>query len=159
MFRPSRKPEREMSKEFVESILDGADYGILSIITEDGYPYGVPMNFVYHNGYLYFHGAKRGLRYDSILNKESKACFTIVTKHLVLPKQYTTSFQSIIAFGKVSLVEEKAEKDDATQVFCDKFVGPHREEAKRRISAGLDYMALYKFEIEHITGKERPEHK
>ena len=155
MFKPLRKPEREMSKEFVEAILDGADYGVLFLLTEDGYPYGVPVNFVYHNNAIYFHGGKAGLKYTSALS-HPKACFTIVTKHLVLPKQYTTAYQSVIAFGTISFVEDK---DEATQVFCDKFVGPHKEEAKRRINAGLDYMALYKFEIEHITGKERPEHK
>lgn len=155
MFQPLRKPERQMSKEFVDAILDGADYGVLSLITEDGYPYGVPISFVHIDGSLYFHGGKAGLKYKSAL-ENPKACFTIVTKHLTLPKQYTVAYQSVIAFGKISFEEDK---DEITQIFCDKYTGPHKEEAKRRIQAGLDYMALYKFEIEHITGKERPEFK
>ena len=158
MFAPLRKKEREMSKEFVEAILDGADYGVLSLITEDGYPYGVPINFVYHNNAIYFHSGKLGYKYNCAKNN-NKACFTIVSKHLTLPKQYTTAYQSIIAFGRISEIEEGKEKDEATLVFCEKFVGPHKEEAHRRINNGLKHMALLKFEIEHITGKERPEHK
>ena len=158
MFAPLRKKEREMSKEFVEAILDGADYSVLSLVTEDGYPYGVPVNYVYHNNAIYIHSGRLGLKYETI-QKSTKACFTIVSKHLVLPKQYTTAYQSIIAFGTLSLIEEKVEKDEATLVFCEKYVGQHKEEAHRRINNGLAHMALIKFDIEHITGKERPEHK
>ena len=52
-----------MSKEFVEAILDGADYGILSLVGEDGYPYGVPINYVYYNNAIYLHSGKLGYKY------------------------------------------------------------------------------------------------
>ena len=66
MFRESRKPEKNLSEAEMKEILEVAEYGVLATIGDDGYPYGVPLNFVYDGKAVYFHGAKEGHKVDNL---------------------------------------------------------------------------------------------
>lgn len=62
MFRPMRRWKQQLSDEDCIAILKNEPRGILSVLGDDGYPYGIPMNHWYceADGKLYFHGAKTG---------------------------------------------------------------------------------------------------
>ena len=77
MFRELRKKEKQMNEEEMLAILNEGDYGIICLNTKEGYPYGVPVNYVYDQGKIYFHGGNKGLKYESVMENE-KASFTIV---------------------------------------------------------------------------------
>ena len=47
MFRPMRRKKQEIPKEECIRILTEEKRGVLSVIGDDGYPYGVPMNYYY----------------------------------------------------------------------------------------------------------------
>ncbi len=68
MFPKLRKKKRELSKEESVKVLIKGKEGILSTIGENGYPYGVAVNYVYHNGCIYFHCANNGYKLDNIKN-------------------------------------------------------------------------------------------
>ena len=69
-----------------------------------GYPYGVPLSYVYHNGKLYFHCAKAGHKLDAI-RREGKCSFCVIGQDQVVAEKYTTLFRSVIAFGQVRVLE------------------------------------------------------
>ena len=50
----------QLTEEEMISVLNKSKYGVLSTIGEDGFPYGVPVNFVYLDGKIYIHGRKIG---------------------------------------------------------------------------------------------------
>ena len=75
MFREMRRKDREISINDSREILTKACYGVLSTISENGYPYGVPVNYVFYNGYIYFHSAKEVHKIDNIKNN-SKVSIT-----------------------------------------------------------------------------------
>ena len=71
MFRDMRKQERKLTTQEAQQILSANQYGILSTVCEDGYPYGVPLSYSYLNGKIYFHGTSAGgLKDENITNCE-----------------------------------------------------------------------------------------
>ena len=77
MFRPVRKSKNALGEEVTKEILRSARRGVLAVNGDGGYPYAIPINYLYDEeaGKIYFHGAKAGHKADSI-NKCDKVCFT-----------------------------------------------------------------------------------
>ena len=105
-----RRKDRMLNEDQTLDILNRSEYGILSTIGVDNVPYGVPMNFVYEDGVIYFHCAKAvGYKVSNIIHN-SNACFTVVNDVCLQPKTFSTKYSSAIVFGKVSIVEDEDEK-------------------------------------------------
>lgn len=68
MFRPPRRIKQQLSQEECITVLKNEVRGVLSVLGDDNYPYGVPINFYYSQGEnkIYFHGSKEGHKTDSI---------------------------------------------------------------------------------------------
>ena len=68
MFRPMRRFKQQLPQEECISILKSEVRGILSVLGDDDYPYGVPLDFYYseEDDRIYFHGAGEGHKIDSI---------------------------------------------------------------------------------------------
>ncbi len=67
MFREMRRIHQQMPDEDAKEILKNADYGTLAVIGDGGYPYAVPLNYVYYNGKIYVHCAKKGIRLTQLI--------------------------------------------------------------------------------------------
>jgi len=93
MFRAMRRSDKQISPAQAEAILARAEYGTLATVNEDGYPYAVPMNFVYFGGNVYFHCALEGQKLDNIAN-EPRVCFSAVAESEIAPDKLTTRYQS-----------------------------------------------------------------
>ena len=63
-FREMRRKDRQVYDDMVSEILEKGEYGVISVSGENGYPYGVPVNYVYLNGNIYIHCAKTGHKLD-----------------------------------------------------------------------------------------------
>lgn len=153
MFRNMRRKDREVSSELAYEILRDAEYGVLSTIGDDGYPYGIPLSHVLINNTIYFHAAKTGYKVDNI-KRNQKGSYCAVRSTKVLPSEFATDYESVVVFGKVSEVFDK-EKEGALLALIDKYSKGFEKE-------GLDYIAksgkntsVFGIEIEHITGKVR----
>ena len=66
MFRKIRRKEKQLTAEECDKILTMAEYGALATMGTDGYPYAVPVNYVFHNGNSYFHCANVGRKLDNL---------------------------------------------------------------------------------------------
>ena len=60
MFRTMRRFKQQLPDAETEQILEEGKTGVLGVIGDDGYPYTVPMNYLYKDGKIVFHGAKQG---------------------------------------------------------------------------------------------------
>ncbi len=71
MFRKMRRFKQQISNDECIAVLKNTKRGVLSLIGDDGYPYGIPIDHWYceEDGKIYFHGAKEGHKIDAI-----KAC-------------------------------------------------------------------------------------
>lgn len=154
MFRPMRRANQALSAEECKSILERATSGVLALHGDDGYPYAVPVSFVYADGKLYFHGAEQGHRPDAV-RRDPKASFCIIDADEVQPEDYTTRFRSVILFGKIRILEDKPAKWAALELLTRKFAPQHSEE-RRQAQIELEYpgTCVMEFTIEHMTGKK-----
>lgn len=78
MFRDIRKKKNKMSAELTNKLLKETRIGILAVNGDEGYPYALPINFLYDEARqkIFFHGAKRGHKYDA-LKRSEKVCFSV----------------------------------------------------------------------------------
>ena len=103
-FREMRRKRQQLTKERCIEILKNATSGTLALLGDNGYPYAVPISFVYSNGKLFFHSALSGHKIDAIRNHD-KASFCVTERDDVQPEKFTTFFRSVIAFGKIHIIE------------------------------------------------------
>lgn len=84
-----RRNRQQLSDEESISILEKATSGTLALLGDNGYPYAVPISYVYSEGKLFFHSALSGHKIDAIRNCD-KTSFCVVDQDEVIPKKYTT---------------------------------------------------------------------
>ncbi|MEN3043000.1 MAG: pyridoxamine 5'-phosphate oxidase family protein, partial [Fervidobacterium sp.] len=112
-FPKMRRKDREASKQKAFEILSSAVYGTLSTFNGD-YPYGVPVNYVFCDDFIYIHSALEGHKLENI-KKFPNVCFTVVKYCKVLPDELSTAYESVIVFGKAHIVESEQEKREALE--------------------------------------------
>ncbi len=152
-FRSMRRKRQQLSEEKSIEILRKSTSGTLALLGDNGYPYAVPISYVYAEGKLYFHSALSGHKIDAIRNCD-KASFCVIDQDEVHPEKYTTYFRSVIAFGRIHIIEDEKEKLVTARLLGDRY-NPNQEEAlQKEIEKGLSRMVMIRFDIEHLTGKE-----
>lgn len=154
MFKEMRRKDRELSKEESIKILNKCEYGILSTIGEDGYPYGIPLNYAFENNKLYFHCfVKSGHKLDNFKFCD-KVSFTVVGDTKILPGEFSTDFESVIVFGKITEVTGE-EKINPLKLLIKKFSAGFEFEGHKYIETDLDKTGVYEIEIKHLSGKAK----
>lgn len=152
MDREMRRKEKAMTGEECMEVLETAEYGILSTVSADGTPYGVPMNFAAVNGALYFHCAPAGHRMDNILHNEA-VCFNAVDSVLLMPEKFNTQFRSVTVFGKVTVAEKEEEKRQGLVAIIKKLSPQHMEAGLEYIDSALAKVTVLRLDISKMTGK------
>ena len=152
-FREMRRKRQQLSDEESIGILQNATAGTLALLGDGGYPYAVPISYVYADGKLYFHSALSSHKVDAIRNCD-KASFCVIDKDDIQPEKYTTYFRSVIAFGRIHIIEDEQEKLETARLLGDRY-NPNQEEAlQKELEKGLSRMMMIRFDIEHLTGKQ-----
>lgn len=154
MFREMRRKRQALSMEEIADVLNKGTSGVLALSGDEGYPYAVPISYVYDGEKLYFHCAKSGHKLDAIQRNE-KASFCVIDQDHIVPEEYTTYFRSVIAFGKMRVLEDDGEKRAAIEKLAVKYA-PHDTSEGRNNAIDREWKPLCMLEmsIDHITGKE-----
>ena len=155
MFREMRRKDKLVDKNTGIELLKSCNYGILSVLGDDDYPYGLPINYAYKDGFIYMHGFVDGHKLDAIA-KHPKVCFTVVGDTEVLKKEVSTNFISVVAFGKaeVLLPPENEARQEAFVIIMDRFVPNEKERTTAYIKENEAEASVIKIKIEHMTCKE-----
>jgi hypothetical protein len=152
-FREMRRKRQQLSEEESIAILEKATAGTLALLGDDDYPYAVPISYVYHEGKLYFHSALAGHKVDAI-RKCDKASFCVIEQDDVQPKMYTTFFRSVIAFGRIHIIEDEQEKLETARMLGNRYNPNDDENLRQEMEKGFSRMLMIRLDIEHLTGKE-----
>ena len=89
MFREIRRNKKQiLSEDRAREILSSATSGVLSLMGDNGYTYGVPLSYTLKGNTLYFHCAKKGHKIDA-LQKHNKVSFTVIETDHIVPEEYT----------------------------------------------------------------------
>lgn len=155
MFHELRRQDRKMADNAVLELLTKGEYGTLSTVDTEGYPYGVPLSYVYSakDHSIYFHCAREGHKLDNIASN-NKASFCVIGEAKTLSEKFSVSFQSAIAFGRIFEVNE-IEKKEALNVFLIKYTRDFMEKGLKYLEADEPNCRVFKLKLEHLSGKER----
>ena len=152
-FREMRRRRQQLSTEEAVAILQKSTAGTLALLGDNDYPYAVPLSYVYQDGRIYFHSALVGHKVDAV-RKNEKASFCVIEQDDVQPKKYTTFYRSVIAFGRVHVVDDEAEKMRMARMLGNRY-NPNDDVAlSRELESGLSRMLMIRLDIEHLTGKQ-----
>lgn len=152
-FREMRRKRQQLSEAESIAILEKATSGILALLGDEGYPYAVPISFIYTDGKLYFHSALSGHKVDAIRQCD-KASFCVIEQDDVQPEKYTTFYRSVIAFGRIHIIEEEQEKLETARLLGNRYNPNDEDRLCQELEKGLSRMLMIRFDIEHLTGKE-----
>ncbi len=154
MFREMRRKKQILSEKNCIEILEKGTAGVLALLGDNDYPYAVPISYVYYNSKLFFHGAKSGHKIDAI-KKCSKASFCVIDQDHIVPEEYTTYFRSVIAFGKIHVMEDEIEMKNAIERLAVKYY-PTDTETNRNTAISREWkpLCMIELDIEHLSGKE-----
>ena len=152
MFREMRRKGQQLSAEECIEILNRGTSGVLALEGDDGYPYAVPLSYVYEDGRLYFHCATSGHKLDAI-RQNPKASFCVVDQDQVVPKEYTSYFKSVIAFGTMGILEDAAKRAAIEKLALKYAACDSAENRRRAIDDYWDTLCMLELRIEHLTGK------
>lgn len=156
MFREMRRVKQLLSEEDTTAVLNRCTSGTLACLGDEDYPYSIPISYVYFNGKIYFHSAKKGHKIDAI-TKNPKVSFSVIDEDTIVSKEYTTYFRSVVAFGKARFVEGD-EWVEAFRALIEKYSGDQPEESKSKELTGCTEACIVAIDIEHLTGKEAIEY-
>ena len=153
MFRKMRRFKQQISDEECIELLKNEKRGVLSVIGDNGYPYGIPLNHYYNenDGKLYFHGAREGHKLDSI-RRCNKVCYTVFDKGYRREGEWALNVKCVVVFGKISLVTDENKAKEICERLCRKFTD---DEAyiEYELQHSLARVQCLELTAEHISGK------
>lgn len=154
MFQTMRRKRQELSREDTAAILERRASGVLALAEEGGFPYAVPLSYVYTGDKLYFHCAKSGHKLE-LIRQNLKASFCVVDQDQIVPEEYTTYFRSAIVFWELRVMEDGPEKRAAIEALAAKYdpEGP-ADGRQKEIDREWGALCVLEMKISHMTGKE-----
>lgn len=155
MFREMTRKDRALGEEEIGKIIHNCSYGVLSLLSENGYPYGVPVNYAYVNGTFIIHGTNGRSHKMECIRSHDKVCLTIVDKQELIREEYTTMYTSVIVFGKAVIPEDPQEKMQAMLEMMGELAPEALEKVRDHCVRQSDGYAMILITPEHITGKAK----
>lgn len=156
MFRQMRRSKQQLSESECAQILTRATSGVLALSGDGGYPYAVPLSFAYDDGRILFHCAATGHKLDALAHSD-KASFCVVDRDTVAPEAYTSLYRSVIAFGRVRVLSDDAEKHAAIARIAGKYFPLDADGHQKEIDRAFSRLCLLELTVEHMTGKQAAE--
>jgi nitroimidazol reductase NimA-like FMN-containing flavoprotein (pyridoxamine 5'-phosphate oxidase superfamily) len=153
MPRPIRRADRALTDEQAAEILHKGEYGILSTVSPEGQPYGVPVSYAYADEALYFHCAVEGHKLEN-LSANPRVSFCVVGPTEVLPDKFATRYESAIVFGQASELNGEAKHAALTELL-KKYSPDFIEKGEKYIESDVEKTRVFKIEIEALSGKAR----
>ena len=153
MFREVTRKKQALPMEKIIEILDAEKRGVLSVLGDDGYPYGMPMNYWYNkeNGYLYFHSGKKGHKVEA-LAANNKVSFCVYDSGYKNEGEWALNISSVIVFGRVHIVENHEDAMRICKEMSLKYT-PDLAYIEEEIQKFGDATLCYELRPEHMTGK------
>lgn len=153
MFRPLRRIKQQLTIEECISVLRNEVRGVLSVLGDNDYPYGLPINYLYSvdENKIYFHGAKEGHKIDSIL-KHDKVSFCVYDKGIQVESKKGLDYKSVIVFGRIKPIEDREKTIDICRKLSAQFkLGD--DYIDEEIKKFAKFVLCLELTPEHICGK------
>ena len=153
MFRKMRRFNQQVTDAECIEILKNTKRGVLSLLGEDGYPYGIPIDHWYceEDGRIYFHGAKEGHKIDAIKACD-KASYCVYDEGYRKEGEWALNIKSVVTFGRIRLVED----EDTARKICTELVRKFTDDQdylEKELQNAFPRVQCLELIPEHMTGK------
>ena len=148
-----RRFKQQISEEECVRILKEEPRGVLSVIGDEGYPYGIPLDHWYNeeDGRLYFHCAKEGHKLDAIA-KCDKVSYCVYDEGYRKDGEWALNINSVVVFGRMKLVDDADKTRQICTALCRKFTDDEQF-LQYELTNALPRVQCLELTIEHMTGK------
>lgn len=153
-FRSVRRKDRLTDDGAAWKLLSAGEYGFLAMHGLNGYAYGIPINFVLCGESIYFHCAPQGYKLDC-LRSDDRVSFCVVGPTRVIPDQFSTAYESAMAFGRIRLGLSEQERLRALDLLVEKYCPGFAEKSKTYIARSFPRTEIMRLDIEHVSGKAK----
>ena len=148
-----RRIKQQLSDNDCVGVLNSGKTAVLAVSGDDGYPYTVPLNYVYYDEKIYFHCAKSGHKLDAI-EKNDKVSICIIAQDDVVEEKYTTYFKSVICFGRAKRLKDENKIRTTINALAEKYCSSCRDGIPAEIDRGMPGLEMVEITIDHMTGKQ-----
>ena len=153
MFREMLRKKQQLSDEECIEILKQEPRGVLSVIGDDDYPYGMPLNHFYceSDGKLYFHSGKKGHKIDAMTRRD-KASFCVYDQGFRREGEWALNIRSVVVFGRIEIVTDPKKICEIARLLSYKFTNDEKY-IEDEIKKSGPRTFMFALVPEHITGK------
>lgn len=150
-----RRQDRLLDEDKALALLAKGEYGVLSMVAPEGTPYAIPVSFAWdgHDA-IYIHCAPEG-RKLRCLEACPKVSFCVVGGTEVLPRQFTTLYESIVVQGRASTGLEPEERMEALRMIVRKYAPEFAEVGEKYLKASFPRTEVIRLEIASVSGKAK----
>lgn len=154
-YSPMRRFRQQLSQEECFAILQQNTSGVLALIGEQGFPYAVPLSYVFSetDNSIFFHSALTGHKIRA-LSSSSAASFCVIDADEVIPEKFTTAYRSVIVFGNAVVVHDKKRCQYGLELLGRKYAYNHEEAIQAEIAGAFNQTCVIELTIDVLTGKE-----
>lgn len=153
MFRELFRKNQQIPMQECVQLLKSETRGVLSVLGDEGYPYGMPMNHWYNDadGKIYFHTGNVGHRLDA-LKQCDKVSFCVYNQGYRNAGEWAWHVNSVIVFGRMQIIDDMDLVTEITTKLSHKFT---QDEAyiRKEIQLHGHRTLLLQLTPEHICGK------
>lgn len=150
-----RRQDRLLDVDRARELLRESEWGVLSICTNEGEPYGVPINYVWDgNNSIYLHCAPQGRKLQ-ILEENSRVSFTVVGRVNLLPSRFTTEYESILLEGEAVRHLNDDEKHHALELLLDKLSPNDKKVGLKYAAASFHRVEIIRVDFTRWSGKRK----
>ena len=154
-----RRRDRLLSEQRATELIRMSEYGVLSMIDEDGLPYAIPVNHVWDGeDSLYIHCAPEGKKLRAIA-KNPNVCLCIVGDVNLLPSKFTTEYESVVIRGLAQIGLDEEERMKALHLLIDKLSPEYKQLGEKYAQASFHRTEIIKIEMLQFSGKCKKVHK
>ena len=152
-FREMIRIKQLLPQEECIRILKEELRGVLSVLGDDDYPYGMPLNHYYceEDGKLYFHSGKKGHRTDA-MRRHDKASFCVYDNGFRKEGEWALNIKSVIVFGRIEFIEDQETINRMAEKLSRKFTDDDNY-IKTEIERSGPGTLMFALVPEHISGK------
>ncbi len=153
MFRKMVRSRLAISEQECIEVLKNEPRGVLSVLGDDDYPYGMPMDHWYceEDGCLYFHSGMAGHKIDA-MKRHDKVSYCVYDKGFVREGEWALNIRSVIIFGRIRVVEDHDKAMEIVRKLSLKYTDDTDYIEREIISAGKRTL-VFALDPEHMSGK------
>ena len=148
-----RRQDRLLDKENAYALLRTGEYGILSMVGEEGESYAVPVNYAWDcENAIYIHCAPQGRKLRCIA-LHPRVSFCVVGRTHVVSRKFTTGYESIILTGHARTCLPAEERMQALRLILEKYAPNDLETGLKYAEKSFHRTEIIRIDLESMSGK------